>query len=50
MSARLDNGLVGNIRLDSPLTVDKIRLACEDEILKKVKIVNMCKSFHLKLT
>ncbi|VDL72620.1 unnamed protein product [Nippostrongylus brasiliensis] len=33
---RLDHGLEGYFRFDSPATPEQIRLACEDEILSKV--------------
>ncbi|PIO69069.1 hypothetical protein TELCIR_09121 [Teladorsagia circumcincta] len=35
-SFRLEHGLKGYFRFDSPATPEQIRLACEDEILKKV--------------
>ncbi|KAJ1372162.1 hypothetical protein KIN20_034243 [Parelaphostrongylus tenuis] len=35
-SFRLDRGLNGYFRFDSPATPERIRMACEDEILKKV--------------
>ncbi|VDM63232.1 unnamed protein product [Angiostrongylus costaricensis] len=35
-SFRLDHGLNGYFRFDAPATPERIRMACEDEILKKV--------------
>ena len=34
-SARRDNGLDGHFRMDTPLTCERIRLACGDDILKQ---------------
>lgn len=31
-----DQGLFGYFRFDSPATAERIRLACEDELLEKV--------------
>lgn len=36
MSARFDAGVSENFQLDSPATVDKIRLACLDRFTKDV--------------
>lgn len=36
-SAREDAGITGYFRLDAPATVEKIRLACQDDITKKVR-------------
>lgn len=38
LAARKDYGLTGNVRLDSPVTSDKIRLACEDNITALIKL------------
>ncbi|KHJ97695.1 putative xanthine dehydrogenase, molybdopterin binding subunit [Oesophagostomum dentatum] len=35
-SYRMDHGLVGYFRFDAPATPERIRLACEDEVLGKV--------------
>ncbi|XP_077983142.1 xanthine dehydrogenase/oxidase-like [Glandiceps talaboti] len=37
MSARLDAGVSGYFRLDSPATAERIRLACSDQLTAKVK-------------
>ena len=34
-SARKDNGLQGPFRIDTPLTCERIRLACGDAILRQ---------------
>ncbi|XP_064600822.1 xanthine dehydrogenase/oxidase-like [Liolophura sinensis] len=38
MSARFDSGLSENFQLDSPATIDKIRLACTDRFTKEFPI------------
>jgi len=37
-AARMEKGLTGEFRLDSPATVARIRMACDDEITVKVNI------------
>lgn len=37
-AARIERGLNGAFRLDSPATAARIRMACEDEITDKVNI------------
>ena len=34
--ARKESGLIGNFRLDSPATAERIRLACKDEFTQQV--------------
>ncbi|XP_077967155.1 xanthine dehydrogenase/oxidase-like isoform X1 [Styela clava] len=36
-SARVDAGMTGAFRLDSPATAERIRLACEDDFVRKAK-------------
>ncbi len=36
-SYRQDKGLTGYFRLDSPLTAERIRMACDDQITKRVR-------------
>jgi len=43
IEARKEHGISAPFRLDSPATAERIRLACEDDITKKV-ILNKC--FH----
>lgn len=40
-AARKENGLSTSFRLDCPATVEKIRMALEDETVKKVKKIAM---------
>ena len=35
-AARQENGYSSDFRFDSPATVEKIRLACQDNLTKKV--------------
>ena len=35
-SARLESGITGDFQLDSPATAERIRLGCEDELVRRV--------------
>ncbi len=35
-AARLESGITGTFRLDSPATAERIRMACEDRFTQKV--------------
>ncbi|KAL1122173.1 hypothetical protein AAG570_003578 [Ranatra chinensis] len=44
-SARIDAGLTGWFKLTSPATAAKIRMACEDEIARKVNTIRGIRSY-----
>jgi xanthine dehydrogenase/oxidase len=38
-SARTESGLTGHFTINSPATAERIRMACEDDLIKKVFVI-----------